>query len=96
MVGDADVDILDGRMREVGPCDDNIKDTAEIMRWLIDMLQQVERRHQFSELLTRCVIWSVETDVYVTGEDNRLVDRCSRILVSSVKNCGETACDPGR
>ena len=41
MVGDADVDNLDHRMREVEPCDDNIKDTAKVMRWLIDVLQQV-------------------------------------------------------
>ena len=72
MVGDADVDNLDHRMSEVEPCDDNIKDTADVMRWLIDVLQQVERRQQFGELLTRCVIWPVvETGVYVTGEDNR-------------------------
>ena len=52
-MGDADVDNLDYRMSVVGPCDDNIKDTAEVMRWLIDVLQQFERRQQFDELLTR-------------------------------------------
>ena len=71
MIGDADVDNLDHRMSVVGPCDDNIKDTAEVMRWLIDVLQQVKRRHQFSEPLTRRVVWPVQNDVYITGEDNR-------------------------
>ena len=64
MVRDADVDGLDHRIREVGPCDDNIKDTAEVMRWLIDVLRQVKRRQQFTELLTKYVVWPVETDVY--------------------------------
>ena len=67
MIGDADVDNLDHRMSVVGPCNDNIKTTAEVMRWLIDVLQQFERRQQFDELLTRCVIWPVETDLYIAG-----------------------------
>ena len=73
MVGDADVDGLDHRMREVGPCDDNIKDIAEVMRWLIDVLRQVKRCQHFTELLTKCVIWPVETDVYRRGQQVRPV-----------------------
>ena len=70
MVEDADVDNLDHWMSKIGPCDDNITDTAEVMRWLIDVLQQVERRQQFGELLIICVIWPVEMDVYIASEDN--------------------------
>ena len=58
-------------MSEVRPCDDIIKDAAEVTRWLIDVLQQVERHQQLSELMIRSAIWPVETDVKIDGEDDR-------------------------
>ena len=69
--------------------------TAEVMRWLIDVLQQVERCQRVSELLT----WSGRSRrifyiLLVRTTSKTGVVRCSRMFVSSVNNCGETACDP--
>ena len=55
----------------VRSCKDNVKNAAEVVGWMIDVLRQSKRRQKFIELYGGRVVQVVKADVEVACNKDR-------------------------